>query len=222
MKLIVGLGNPGRDYTGTRHNAGWMVVDRLVDRHAPGQPVRARFHSDTHETPIGSEKCLLLKPTTYMNRSGIAVAEAARFFKLDPEADVLVITDDIALPVGAIRLRPKGGAGGHNGLKDIQQRLGTDVYARLRFGVGQPHPGEDQSSYVLGRFAEAERVDVDRAIGSASDAVEAWVNDGMDAAMNKFNVAGAGAGASKWGKPGEASSDKAQPETGIDPGWLGG
>ncbi len=204
MKLIVGLGNPGRDYVHTRHNAGWMALDRLCARHAPGAPVRARFHADTVEAALPGGNAMLSKPTTYMNRSGVSVAEAVRFYKLDPGCDLLVITDDVALRVGVIRLRPGGGAGGHNGLRDIESRLGTADYPRLRIGVGAPHPGEDQASYVLGRFREDERDAVERAIDRAADAAEVFCREGLDAAMNRFNEKNAAP----------------PPSPGTDPGWV--
>lgn len=203
MKLIVGLGNPGREYLNTRHNAGWMVVDRLVARHAPGERVRARFHADTIEAPVGGERALLAKPTTFMNRSGVSVAEAARFYKLDPARDLLVITDDVALRVGLIRLRPSGGTGGHNGLRDIEMRLGTEVYPRLRLGIGAPMPGENQASYVLGRFRDDERDSLDRALDRAADATELFCRAGLDAAMNHFNE----------------KNTPPPPSPGTDPGW---
>src|SRR5262245_41054831 len=123
MKLIVGLGNPGPQYAKTRHNAGFMAVDRVYARHGGGQPVKSRFQAATAEATIGGEKCMLLKPTTFMNRSGQSVAEALRFFKLDPAADLLVVVDEVYLPTGTIRMRPGGGTSGHNGMENIQQLL---------------------------------------------------------------------------------------------------
>src|SRR5262249_18465845 len=135
---IVGLGNPGREYERTRHNAGFMVIDRLVQRNpsASGAPVKARFNAAVVETPIAGQPCLLVKPTTYMNRSGQSVGEVVRFYKLNLATDVLVIVDEVYLPCGTIRIRPGGGSAGHNGLTDIQRALGTDDYPRLRIGVG--------------------------------------------------------------------------------------
>src|SRR5262252_4734629 len=140
MKLIVGLGNPGKDYDKTRHNAGYMVVYRLIARHAAGAPVKARFNAAAVEARLpggggADETCLLLKPTTYMNRSGQSIAEAVRFYKLDPASELMVILDDVALPSGTIRIRPGGGTGGHNGLEDIERLLGTDAYPRCRIGI---------------------------------------------------------------------------------------
>lgn len=189
MKLIVGLGNPGRNYEKTRHNAGYMVVDRLVERHGAGAPVKARFNAAVVEAPVAGQTCLLIKPTTYMNRSGQAVAEAVRFYKADPSRDLLVISDEIALPAGTIRLRPGGGAAGHNGLANITLLLGTDAYPRLRVGIG-PKPAyfDDQADFVLGRFTEPEWAVVEPAINRAADAVEVFVAKGLDAAMNTFNA----------------------------------
>lgn len=209
VKLIVGLGNPEKRYDATRHNAGFMVVDRLVRRHAPSERVKARFRGDTIESPIASSRCLLLKPMTYMNRSGPSVQEAAGFYKIDPASDLLVITDDLALPVGAIRIRAKGGSGGHNGLGDISRALGSDDFPRLRVGIGAKPPFMDQADYVLSRFTEEERDAIDRAIEKAADATETFVREGVEAAMNRFNE--------------RLSPPKpAEPPEDVDPGWLGG
>lgn len=192
MKLIVGLGNPGKEYDKTRHNAGFLVVDRLIQRHGVGAPVRARFNAAAVEAKLpgttGAEPCLLLKPTAYMNRSGQTVAEAARFYKLDPALDVMVIVDDVALPSGTIRIRPGGGTGGHNGLSDITRLLGTDGYPRCRVGIDATPEYMDQADYVLGRFTEDQWALVGPSIDRAADAVEAFVKSGLDAAMNKFNA----------------------------------
>lgn len=188
MKLIVGLGNPGKQYDRTRHNAGFMVVDRLVQRHGFGAPVKARFNAAVVETPIGAQPCLLMKPTTYMNRSGQSVAEAVRFYKLDPAADMMVVVDDVALPSGSIRIRPGGGAGGHNGLSDIQRLLGADTYPRCRIGIDPTPPYMDQADYVLGRFTDEQWALVGPAIDKAADAAECFIAHGLEAAMNRFNA----------------------------------
>lgn len=219
MKLIVGLGNPGNEYQATRHNAGWMVVDRLVARHAPSERVRARFHSDTIDSQIGGGRVLLIKPTTFMNRSGISVGEAVSFFKIDPTIDLLIVVDETALEVGDIRLRASGGDNGHNGLKDIALRLGTDQYPRLRVGIGSPHPGEVKSSYVLGRFREDERPAVSTMLDRAADACETWARDGIDTAMNRFNTRPEGTG---WGRKAQDEPPAQQNRSDIDPGWLAG
>ena len=188
MKLIVGLGNPGREYDKSRHNVGFMVVDRLVRRHAPGQTPRARFQAATCEARIADENCLFIKPNTYMNRSGRSVGEAVRFHKSDPATDLLVIVDDVALPTGAVRVRARGGTGGHNGLADIERALGGDSYPRVRIGIGASPEFMDQADYVLGRFTEFEWSAVEPAVDCAADAVETFVREGVDAAMNRFNI----------------------------------
>ncbi len=188
MKLIVGLGNPGKGYERTRHNAGAMAIDRLIERHAPGAPVRGRFNSAVVEAPVRGAQCLLMKPTTYMNRSGAAIAEAVNFYKVSTPTDLFVIVDDVALPPGAVRIRPGGGAGGHNGLSDIERALGTEAYARCRIGIGASPEYMDQADYVLGRFNDWEWAVVEPAIVKAADAAEVFVERGIDAAMNQFNV----------------------------------
>lgn len=188
MKLIVGLGNPGRDYEGTRHNAGFMAVDRLASRHAAGAVARGRFHAAVVEARVGDEPCLLMKPATYMNRSGAAVAEAVGFYKLQPASDLLVIVDDVALPCGTVRIRPGGGAGGHNGLTDVQRALGTQAWPRCRIGIDPAPEFMNQADYVLGRFSDEQWALVAPAIDRAADAAEVFVRTGLDAAMNRFNA----------------------------------
>ncbi len=192
MKLIVGLGNPGSEYERTRHNAGFMAVDRLIARYGTGQTLRARFHSGVVEAHVpGAGKCLLQKPITYMNRSGLAVIEALNFYKLDPAEDLLVIVDDVALPVGAMRMRASGGDGGHNGLGDISRVLGGVDYARLRVGIGAPGP-VPQKDYVLRRFTAEQLDELDPLLEKAADATELWAREGAEAAMNSFNTKSAG------------------------------
>lgn len=192
MKLIVGLGNPGKRYEATRHNVGFMVVDRLVRQRSLDGP-RNRFHADTFQGLFDHESVMLLKPQTFMNRSGLAVGEAARFFKLDP-ADVLVIVDDVALPAGSIRLRGSGGAGGHNGLASVQQALGTQNYPRLRIGVDEPRiEGRriNQADYVLSPFTDEQRQKMDTAGGALDNAAAAaacWATEGLDPAMTRYNT----------------------------------
>jgi peptidyl-tRNA hydrolase, PTH1 family len=190
MKLIVGLGNPGKTYENTRHNAGFMVIDRLAQKHAPGEPARAKFNSAIVEAKIAGEACLLARPTTYMNRSGQPVADAVRFYKLNPATDLLVLVDDVALPCGAIRLRGSGGAGGHNGLTDIQRALGTDGYARCRIGIDASPPFMDQADYVLGRFTPEQWTLVEPSLARAAEAAEVFIARGVEAAMNTFNATG--------------------------------
>jgi len=155
MKLIVGLGNPGAKYEGNRHNIGFMAVDEIHRRHSAFQPWRARFQGQVSEGRLGTQKVLLLKPSTYMNESGRAVGEAMRFFKIEPE-DIVVLYDELDLPPAKFRMKKGGGHGGHNGLRSITAHIGED-YRRLRLGIG--HPGDKKlvSNYVLGDFAKADR-----------------------------------------------------------------
>lgn len=193
MKMIIGLGNPGPEYAKTRHNAGFMVVDRLWACHARGEVARGRFQSATVEATISGEKCLLMKPTTFMNLSGRAVADAIRFYKADPAADVLVVVDDLYLPVGKVRVRPGGGTGGHNGLESIEQALGRDDYPRLRVGVGlSPSGGKpplmDQADFVVSRFTREEEEMLEPALARAARAAEAFVAGGLARCMNVYNA----------------------------------
>jgi len=187
VKLIVGLGNPGSQYDKTRHNAGFMVVDALAHKHAVGSIAKARFSSATLDANIKGEKVLLMKPTVYMNRSGQSVGEAIRFFKLEPSEDLIVIVDDIALPVGSIRLRKSGGSGGHNGLSDIDRALGGADYPRLRVGVGAVPKLMNQADWVLSRFMSEEKADLDTALKDSVSAVEHVLDQGIISAMNMFN-----------------------------------
>jgi PTH1 family peptidyl-tRNA hydrolase len=183
VKLIVGLGNPGQVYAGTRHNVGFDVIDVLASRLGVSL-AREKFHGWYDEGEIGGERVVLLKPTTYMNRSGRAVLAAGRFYKLQFD-QLLVVSDDIALPVGRLRMRPGGSSGSHNGLQDIIDRLGTDAWCRLRIGIGEPLG--DPSVYVLCRFDVQEEAVMRRARQRAADAVECWVTEGVDPAMTRFN-----------------------------------
>ena len=184
--LVVGLGNPGDKYENTRHNAGSMVVDELAERlHVPVQ--RLKYKALTNTAVVGGKRVLLMKPVTYMNLSGEAVRQAAEFYKIPPER-VLVISDDVSLPVGKLRIRKGGSAGGHNGLKSIIAQLGSDRFPRLKIGVGEkPHPDYDMADWVLSKFAGADRQMIEEAMKRAADAVECLLRDGADQAMNKFN-----------------------------------
>jgi PTH1 family peptidyl-tRNA hydrolase len=184
MKVVFGLGNPGRQYAGTRHNVGFDVVDYLAAAPSVGG-ARSAFQAEVFETAEGGEKVLLVKPLTYMNLSGRAVRAVLDFYKLTA-ADVLVVCDDYNLPLGKLRVRAKGSHGGQNGLRDIQQQLGSDEYARLRMGVGQPGPGE-AVDFVLSRFKPAERATVDTAVAQAAAAALVWVRQGLPACMNFAN-----------------------------------
>ena len=184
--LVVGLGNPGDKYENTRHNAGFMAIDQLADRgDFPVQ--RLKFHALTQQATISGQGVLVMKPTTYMNLSGDAVAEAAAFYKVPPEHS-LVLCDDVSLPVGKLRIRLSGSAGGHNGLKHIIQRLGTDQFPRLKIGVGaKPHPDYDMADWVLGKFVGPDKTAMDEATLRAAQAVECYLKDGPQKAMNQFN-----------------------------------
>ena len=187
MKLIVGLGNPGPEYAGTRHNVGFDVVDRLARRFAPGAAPRSKFAGLAIDAEIGGEKCMLLKPMTFMNLSGRSVLEAMQFFKLEASRDLLVIVDDLALPCGSIRLRPDGSSGGHNGLSDIGLKLGSNYWARLRIGIDPPGRVR-QSDYVLGKFSPDQQQPVEASMAEAALAAEAWATRGLQEAMNRFNT----------------------------------
>lgn len=207
MKLIVGLGNPGPQYDKTRHNAGFMVVDRLLRRHAGGATPKGRFNAVVAEASVSGEKTLFMKPTTFMNLSGRAVGEAVGFYKIDPPNDLLVIVDDVALPTGQIRLRASGGPGGHNGLTDIQRALGSDNYPRLRVGVDACPPYMALEDYVLGRFSPEQSAQLEPALDQAADAAEMFVARGVTAAMNRFNSKpAAGAPSPRPAAPGATTS----------------
>ena len=184
--LVVGLGNPGPKYEWTRHNMGFQVIDQLADR-ADIPVQKLKFQALTNTALIGGQSVLLMKPTTYMNLSGQAVGQAARFYKIPPER-VLVISDDVALPQGKLRIRRSGSAGGHNGLKDIIAHLGSDQFPRVKVGVGgKPHPDSDMADWVLSTFTGEDRKAMEEAIDRAADAVTCLLEQGVDKAMAKFN-----------------------------------
>lgn len=185
MKVVVGLGNPGRKYVGTRHNIGFDVVALLAGRFS-AEGWRTRFEAETTEIQIGGERVLLAAPQTYMNVSGRSVRSIVNFFKL-PLSDLLLICDDMNLPSGRLRLRKSGSAGGQKGLQNSINQLGSDKFARLRIGIGRPPEGMDPSRYVLQSYSKAERKVMEEAAHRAADAVETWVRDGIDPAMNRFN-----------------------------------
>jgi PTH1 family peptidyl-tRNA hydrolase len=185
MKIIVGLGNPGLAYRRTRHNSGFMVIGAIARQRGIGLR-RRRFHSGHGEGQIGRTKVALLRPQTFMNRSGIAVAGALRHYRCATE-DLLVVCDDVNLPLGKLRLRRAGSAGGHNGLRSIIQRLGTKEFPRLRLGVGPLADDVDVMSYVLGAFRRGELPVVRDVVERAAQAAETWVYHGVDEAMNRFN-----------------------------------
>lgn len=184
--IIVGLGNPGKKYEGTRHNAGFMVIETMADR--LGVRVnRAKFKSLCGEAVIDRKKVLLMMPQTFMNNSGEAVREAMAFYKLPPER-CLVLCDDITLPVGTIRIRRKGSDGGQRGVRSIITLCGSEQFPRIKIGVGQkPHPDYDLAAWVLSRFTESEKAPLREAVTHAADAAELIVQDNIEAAMNQFS-----------------------------------
>ena len=184
--LIVFLGNPGPKYACTRHNAGFMTADAMAKK--LGVSInKLRFKALTASADIGGEKVLLMKPQTFMNLSGEAVGEAARFYKVPPE-HVIVVSDEVSLPLGKLRVRPKGSAGGHNGLKSIIAHLGSDAFPRIRLGVGAPpHPDYDMADWVLSVFRNQDLEDMLSASDRAAEAVITYITDGPERAMNKYN-----------------------------------
>ncbi len=187
FKLVVGLGNPGSKYDGTRHNIGFEVIDRLASG-GSGTRFNRKFDGQLAEIEVDFRRVLLLKPETFMNLSGRSVVPALRFYQLEP-SDLLVVCDDLNLPLGKLRFRRGGSDGGQKGLRDISAHLGSEDYPRLRVGIGERGP-VDAADYVLGRFRPTERPVIDDALISATQAVAVWVTQGADAAMSRFNGAG--------------------------------
>ena len=185
MKLIVGLGNPGRRYQGTRHNVGYTVLAELARRFSTGRP-KSKFQGEVMEVDLEGPRALLLSPVTYMNNSGASVQAARDFYKL-PEEDLLVICDDLNLPLAKLRFRARGSSGGQKGLADIIRRLGTEEFARLRIGIGAPSGGLDATDYVLRKFTRQEMPEIEEAIWRAADAVAAWAREGIEHCMNQYN-----------------------------------
>lgn len=185
MKLIVGLGNPGQQYRNTRHNVGFRVLDEVAER------LGTRFDQEKYEGLFAAaqhegERLMLLKPLTYMNLSGASVAKAARNRVPDPK-DVIVVLDEIQLPLGTVRIRHEGSHGGHNGLRSVIEHLGTQGFPRLRIGIGEKKAGQHLSDHVLSTFTPDEKPDVERAVKTAADAVLCCVVEGVETAMNRFN-----------------------------------
>lgn len=198
MRIVIGLGNPGSEYAGTRHNVGFDVIDAVAER--LGWVRKGEFNRmakssfdalvvdgvlSMHSTG-GTEKVLLIKPMTYMNRSGQSAAAAMNFYKLTP-SEVLVIVDELALPSGRLRLRPEGTDGGHNGLKSMQQMLGTSSYPRLRVGIDSPPPGFAGKDYVLGKYSPEQKPLIESGVNRAAGCVVTWIDEGIVKAMNQFN-----------------------------------
>jgi PTH1 family peptidyl-tRNA hydrolase len=199
MRLVVGLGNPGNEFVATRHNIGWEALDELAlrlgwigRRDEFNRPARNKFEGLALDGTMsihsgGTEKLLLLKPTTFMNLSGRSVQAAMAFYQLSPP-DIMVVLDDLALPCGRLRIRKGGSSGGHNGLKDIERALGTSEYPRLRIGIDAPPPRVPGRDYVLGRFSDEQKPIVAQAVQKSAAAISRWIEKGIDAAMNEFNV----------------------------------
>ncbi|MBA4030498.1 MAG: aminoacyl-tRNA hydrolase [Planctomyces sp.] len=191
MKCVVGLGNPGQKYVGTRHNIGWEVTAELAKRGmAAGS--KLRFEAITREVVLGGTPAILLEPQTFMNLSGRSVGQIAKFYKMSP-GDFLVVCDDLNLPLGKLRLRAGGSSGGQKGLADILQVLVTQEVPRLRLGVDRPPGSMDAASYVLAQFRKEERIEVDLAVATAADAAVVWMARGIEQAMNQFNASGGAA-----------------------------
>lgn len=184
--IVAFLGNPGLKYNGTRHNAGFMAADAMEKK--LGVSInKMRFKALTQTVDIGGKKVLLMKPQTFMNLSGDAIVQAANFYKVLPER-VIVVSDETALPIGRLRIRRGGSAGGHNGLKSVIARLGTDQFPRIRLGVGdKPHLDYDMADWVLSAFKGQDAADMELVAKKAADAVECYITEGADRAMNKFN-----------------------------------
>lgn len=183
MKVVVGLGNPGGQYAGTRHNVGFAVIDSLAASPHAGR-FQSRFQAQIAELAAGSHRMLLVKPETFMNLSGHSVRQVLDFYKT-PLEDLLVVCDDINLPLGKLRIRARGTHGGHNGLRDIQSHLGTTEYPRLRIGVDRP--GDDAVGHVLSRFRPSERAVIEDAVALAAQAAVLWAEQGVAACMNQYN-----------------------------------
>jgi PTH1 family peptidyl-tRNA hydrolase len=188
MKLICGLGNPGREYERHRHNVGFMVVDELC-RRAGADLAQQKFDSRVGQGRLGRERVVFLEPQTFMNESGYALAQALRFYKLDLE-DALVIHDELDLPFGRLQVKRGGGPGGHNGLRSIIEQLGEEGFTRLRFGIGKPEGPNAKArviGHVLSGFSAEEQPALPQLIVRAADAAESWVREGLSVAMNRFN-----------------------------------
>ena len=187
MYLIAGLGNPGREYENTRHNAGFASIDRLAEKNHISIDMK-KFQALCGTGYIGGQKVLLLKPQTYMNLSGESLRAACDFFKIDPEQELIVIYDDISLAPGQLRIRAKGSAGGHNGIKSIISHLGTQVFLRVKVGVGEKPQGWDLADYVLGHFSKEEQQVMQESFDRAADAAAALLSEEVQQVMNEYNT----------------------------------
>ena len=188
MHLIVGLGNPGADYAKTRHNAGFLVVEKLAEHWRAGWTNERKFLARVARVECGGKKVLLAEPQTFMNLSGEAVGALVNFYQLPPEK-ILVVVDDADLPLGEIRLRPGGGTGGHHGLESVTQHLGSKAFARLRIGIGRKNEAREITGHVLGKFSAEETTLLEKVLARAADQLECWMNAGLQKAMNQFNGA---------------------------------
>ncbi len=186
MYVVVGLGNPGKDYTNTRHNIGFNTVDLIAKKNNINLN-KIKFQSVYGEGNIGGHKVLLMKPQTYMNNSGISLREVSQYYKI-PIENIIVIVDDIDIDFSAVKIRAKGSAGSHNGLKSIINYLHCEEFTRVKVGIGKKYPNQDLASFVLSRFSPDEQVDIDISIVLAAEAVESIIKDGIDMAMNKYNI----------------------------------
>lgn len=186
MYIIMGLGNPGKQYAHTRHNVGFDTIDILADKYNISVDIK-KHKALCGKGMIGGQKVVLAKPQTFMNLSGESVRELVDFYKIDPEEELIVIYDDISLEPGQLRVRPKGSAGGHNGIKNIIAHLGTQVFKRVKVGVGEKPKGYDLADYVLGRFSKEDRILMEDAFGRAAEAAVCMMNDSMEHAMNQYN-----------------------------------
>jgi len=184
--LIVGLGNPGREYASTRHNIGFMTLERLAKRLALNWEVNKKFTAHLAKGSHGDKTLLFCKPQGYMNLSGKTVAPLARYYQV-PAERVMVVLDDLDLPLGTLRMRPSGGTGGHRGLKSIRDCLGTGDFPRLRLGIGRPAPARGVSGFVLGKFSEDETGQLSMVLEKTADQLECWMRQGLQAAMNNYN-----------------------------------
>lgn len=189
LYLVVGLGNPGKEYAGTRHNAGFLLVERLAEKWRANWSLEKKFSSRMAKRDKEGQRVILCQPQTFMNASGEAVGALSRFYRLPPE-QILVMVDDADLPLGQLRMRPEGSCGGHHGLESIEQQLGTQAYPRLRIGIGRKTgDGRQITGYVLGQFGSEEREILDRVLTRAVEQVECWLAAGIQEAMNRFNGA---------------------------------
>ena len=188
MHLIVGLGNPGADYAKTRHNAGFLLVEKLADKWKSGWKAERKFQARVSRAECAGKKVLLAEPQTFMNLSGESVGALAKFYQL-PLEKILVVVDDADLPLGEIRLRPSGGTGGHHGLESVTQHLGSREYARLRIGIGRQDEARQITGHVLGKFNSEEHARLEKVLERAAGQLECWIEAGIQKAMSQFNGA---------------------------------